>query len=519
MTNNPVKLEARLDPNVSRALWLVKWLLAIPHYILLFFLWMVFWVFTVVAFFAILFTGRYPRAIFDFNVGVLRWNWRVAFYAYSALGTDRYPPFTLEDVPDYPARLEVAYPERLSHGLVLVKWILAIPHFLVLAVLLGGGPYLSYRWEDSNVSFEGGGLIGLLVLIAGFVLLFSGRYPRDLFALIMGLNRWVYRVAGYVTLMTDQYPPFRLDTGGEEPTAELPGPTTGTTALPAAGAAMPPAAGAAPPADAASSAATTQPGEPGPGPSTAGEPPHPQDVQRAAPPPPPPRRKWSPGRIVSVIIGTLLIAAGLAAIPIGAVGLWLDQTARDSAGFIGTDLHRFSSPNYALTSEPGALRFDGPDWVMHRILGDVRVSGESAQSTPLFIGIAPTEEAAAYLEPTAHTVVSDLDGDPLTPKYRQHDGNAPDTLPGDATFWVASAAGTGSQAVRWDARTGDWSVVVMNADGSRPVDAELAVAATLPWLDDLAFWFIGTGLVLLLGGALLVALAINRQQRATEMAT
>jgi hypothetical protein len=219
MTQYPVKLYAHLDPGLSRWLWLVKWLLAIPHYIALFFLWIAFAVLTVVAFFAILFTGRYPRAIFDFTSGVLQWNWRVAFYAYSALGTDRYPPLTLKDVPDYPARLEIDYPDQLSRGLVLVKWwLLAVPHYLVLAILLGGGPYLHYQFGGSGgAMIQGGGLIGLLVLIAGFVLLFTGRYPRDLFNLNIGLNRWVYRVAGYATLMTDRYPPFRLDVGGDEP--------------------------------------------------------------------------------------------------------------------------------------------------------------------------------------------------------------------------------------------------------------------------------------------------------------
>ncbi|MFJ5551784.1 DUF4389 domain-containing protein [Streptomyces sp. NPDC093225] len=204
----PVRMTGSLDEPLSRWLWLVKWILVLPHVVVLAFLWIGFFAVSVIAFFAILFTERYPRALFDFNVGVLRWSWRVSYYSYGALATDRYPPFSLGEEPGYPTGLHIAYPERLSRGLVLVKWwLLVIPQYLVVAFLAGGW---HAGWWDT-------GLIGLLVLFVAVALLFTGRYHRDLFDLVMGLNRWVLRVAAYAALMTDEYPPFRLDLGGTDP--------------------------------------------------------------------------------------------------------------------------------------------------------------------------------------------------------------------------------------------------------------------------------------------------------------
>ncbi|MDJ0354220.1 DUF4389 domain-containing protein [Pseudarthrobacter sp. PH31-O2] len=220
----PARLSGYLDPKLSRWLWLFKWFLAIPHFIVLFFLWFAFGVVTIVAWFAILFTGRYPRSLFNFNVGVLRWSWRVAFYSYAALGTDIYPPFTLART-DYPADFDVDYPEKLSRGLVLVKsWLLAIPHLLIVALLTGTAQtwvYRDGRWAQVGVGVS---LLGLLVLIAGVVLLFTGAYARGLFDFLLGLNRWIYRVWAYVSLMRDEYPPFHLDSGPRDPgdTAAIP---------------------------------------------------------------------------------------------------------------------------------------------------------------------------------------------------------------------------------------------------------------------------------------------------------
>jgi hypothetical protein len=120
-------------------------------------------------------------------------------------------------VSDYPARLEVTYPEALSRGLVLVKWwLLALPQYLIVAVFTGGA-WATWTGTGSQWIWSSGGLVGLLVLFAGIVLLFTGRYPKSLYDFVLGMNRWVFRVAAYATLMTDSYPPFRLDPGGDEP--------------------------------------------------------------------------------------------------------------------------------------------------------------------------------------------------------------------------------------------------------------------------------------------------------------
>jgi hypothetical protein len=216
---SPLALTGQLDERQSRWLWLLKMITAIPHFVVLLALWAVFVVLTPVAGVAILITGRYPRALFDLNVGILRWNWRVGFYGWAALGTDRYPPFALA-ASEYPAALDIAYPERLSRGLVLVKWLLAVPQLLIVGLISADimlYPIAALNDLAGDMRFLGGySVLNLLVVIAGFFLLVTGRYPVSLFDFLVGVNRWLHRVLIYVALMTDDYPPFRLDAGPVE---------------------------------------------------------------------------------------------------------------------------------------------------------------------------------------------------------------------------------------------------------------------------------------------------------------
>lgn len=210
MNTSPIRLEGELDSSLSRWLWLVKWLLLIPHFVCLIVLGIGAVLATIVAFVALLFTGRYPRGLFNYNVGVLRWGWRVSFYSYSALGTDRYPPFTLGEAPDYPASLAIDYPEQQRRGLPLIGWwLLGIPQYVVAGLLVGGG----FAWWQRG----GGGVIGVLVFVAALLLLFRKSYPRELFDTVMGLNRWVIRTVAFGALLRPEYPPFRFDAGPREP--------------------------------------------------------------------------------------------------------------------------------------------------------------------------------------------------------------------------------------------------------------------------------------------------------------
>ncbi|MDT7699185.1 MAG: hypothetical protein QOJ30_1510 [Pseudonocardiales bacterium] len=504
MTNNPypVRVEGRLDPGLSRWMWLVKWLLLIPHLVVLAFLGLAFWVLTIVALVAILSTGRYPRAIFGFNLGVLRWAWRVAYYGYAANGTDRYPPFTLADVPDYPARLDVDYPEHLSRGLALVKWwVHALPHYLVLAFFVGAGGSIVWRIGTTGpVGFDGG-LVSVLVLIGAVALLFTGRYPRGVFDAVLGMDRWVLRVVAYAALMTDAYPPFRLDQGGTEPAPLMPDGPSGrpgeAAAEPKAGTFVGAAAGSA----AAGSAAPA-----GPATAVLDRPAVRDDLRRPRPEPQPrtPVGPPSPGRSVLLAAGAAVSALALAIGGAGVTGLMADTGGRDAAGFVQSGIGHASTTGFALRTTP--IRIDSPAgsaWPA-QVLGDVRLTARADDGRDVFIGIAHSADAAAYLDGVAQGVWRAGPG--ANPGLETRTGGAPVTVPAAQRIWVASATGPGEQSLTWTPTGGDWTAVVMNADGSAPLAADVRAGLEAPSLRTASGVAAGTGLGLLVIGLVLIVL-------------
>jgi hypothetical protein len=458
-TSHPVRLEGHLE-RPSRWLWLVKWLLAIPHYVVLAFLWLAFFVLSVVAFVALLFGGRYPRGIFDFNLGVLRWTWRVDFYAFGANGTDRYPPFTLADVPDYPARLDVAYPERQRHGLPLIGWwLLGIPQYLVAGIFAGGAGSIGWTAADQRWATPGfGGLIGLLVCVAVVVLLFRGEYPRSIFDFVLGLNRWVLRVGAYAALMTAEYPPFRLDGGEHEP--------DGLTLAP-----PPPTTPAAP------SQGTT-------------------------------RARWGAGRVLAVILASLAVLAGLAALAGGGTALVFDRTQRDASGYLMTGTTAYSTDTYALVSDSYTTGAAGDRLVARDMLGTVRIRTHSAQ--PVFVGIAQASAVESYLAGVRREVATRFDA--AQSDFRLYRGGAPADPPTSKHFWLAHSLGSGTRTLSWSPADGDYRIVVMNENGSAGIHTNLAVGARFPHLLWIGIGALGAGALLLLIGGATILTAVRRRQ-------
>jgi hypothetical protein len=444
VANYPVRVTARPD-QPSRWLWLVKWLLLIPHYLVLVALWVAVVVLTVVAYIAVLFTGRYPRSFFHFNVGVLRWTWRVGYYGYWVLGTDRYPPFTLADVPDYPARLEIDGPPTPKRWLPLVAWLLAIPHILIVVALTSGLAWVTGDNNGGRAVANSLGVTAVAVLIAAFALLFTGRYPAGLHDLLVGAWRWFVRVISYLTLLTDRYPPFRLDVGDDEPTG-------------------------------------------GPEPT----------------PPAGRVRLGTTGSVVALIAGVVLVLTG-GGLSIGGGSLLALNGARGNDGFIATRTLTLSTATAAITAEDITIHpahMGGRDVAA---LQAMRVTVTGDGGTPLFLGVARQSDVDAWLGGTAHDRLTGMYGMQRA-QYRRDAGVVRAVAPPvDQTFWLDKASGTGTVALNWKPGDGRFALVLANADGSTGVVTDAVLAAKVPALRPLGAGLLTGGLLTLALAVVLIA--------------
>ncbi len=444
MTRYPVRVTARHD-SPSRWLWLVKWLLLIPHYIVLVGLWVAFVVVTVLAYVAILFTGRYPRSFHAFNVGVLRWSWRVGYYGYWVLGTDRYPPFTLADVPDYPARLESDGPPAPKRWLPLVAWLFAIPHIALVVALTSGIAWITGDNNAGRAVANGAGVTSVAVLIAAIALLFTGRYPAGLHDLLVGAWRWYIRVTAYVALLTDRYPPFRLDLGDAEPLDDPVPP------LPAA-----------------------------------------------------PARLGKTGAIVALVAGIVLILTG-GGLSVGGGSLLALNNARGNDGFIATRTLTLSTSTAAITAEDITMHpahMAGRDFTP---LDAIRVTVTSQGSTPLFLGVARQSDVDAWLSGTAHDRLTGIYGMRRAQYQRDAGSVRAVTPPAEQTFWLDSASGTGTVTLNWKPGDGRFALVLANADGSTGIVTDTVLAAKAPALQPVGAGLLGGGLLMLALAVLLIA--------------
>lgn len=216
---------------------------------------------------------------------------------------------------------------------------------------------------------------------------------------------------------------------------------------------------------------------------------------------PAPSSARPPARVPFMVAGVVAAVLALALLVGGAAVLWIDGK-KDDQGYLTTSRHEFSARTTALATENLDLDLDGAQHVVGSSeFGKVRLEATSRSARPVFVGIARTEDVRAYLRPVAHTTVTDVDASPFRAHQRDHAGAPRATPPAERPIWVASAQGTGSQEVAWKVTDGQWSVVVMNADGSPGVDADLRAGAKVPFLGSVGWSAIG-------GGGALLAIAV-----------
>jgi hypothetical protein len=216
-------------------------------------------------------------------------------------------------------------------------------------------------------------------------------------------------------------------------------------------------------------------------------------------------RRWGFGRVLAVVLGCLVLLAGLGAVAAGVVGLVVDHTQRDSAGYLMSNTRTYATTTHAITSDSFRVYGTGP---VRDVVGTVRVRVQS--SSPVFIGIGPTADVDRYLAGTGHAVARQFDAG--SGDFRTYSGGPPATRPAQQTFWAAATTGTGTRTITWRPSSGHWRLVAMNSDGSSGVRVQLAAGASVPHLGAFAAVAFGAAVLFLVIGGLILFAALRRPQ-------
>jgi len=223
-------------------------------------------------------------------------------------------------------------------------------------------------------------------------------------------------------------------------------------------------------------------------------------------------------RLAAIIAAGVVAVISLGFLGTGAMLLWADSEG-DRDGYIATDTERFKTDARALATENLDVDLDGPEGLLDGgTLGKLRIEAASNGGKPVFVGIARTSEVEDYLRGSAHDIVTDVEFSPFHVDYSTQAGARTPAPPAQQGFWAASTDGQGDQALTWDVEDGDWSVVVMNADGSRGVDAGVSAGVRVGWLDEAGLASLGTGLILLAFAGGLVFVGVRSRPRAASAA-
>ncbi|HET8822578.1 MAG TPA: hypothetical protein VFM57_13605 [Thermoleophilaceae bacterium] len=227
------------------------------------------------------------------------------------------------------------------------------------------------------------------------------------------------------------------------------------------------------------------------------------------------------GRIALVVTGAITALLATALVLGGSLALY-GEIEKDDDGYLMTDTHRLSGDTRALSTGNLDVDLGEGDWVVRPDdLGKLRLDAESRDGKELFVGIAATSDVERYLSGVPHTTVDDVEAGPFEsfdPDYTRHPGNGRPASPEHADIWVASNQGTGRQTVDWEVEDGDWSIVVMNADGSLGVDADISAGADIPFLNELGWTALGSGSFALAFGVVLIVLGARRPNGPTGTA-